>query len=289
MPFDRSPAAAGSASRRGSSGRYVLVPGHQAGRALVATLAGTIAVLGSVAGSTAFVMQSMKSAPEMSVTVAPVITLRPAAPKRPAAGPTVSAGNGPVATPAPSIPAPATATAGAGAQLAAPALRSAAIPALTNRLLAAARVPAVVHRAVSIATGAVVQASAAAKPVTAAAAKPLTAAAAKPLTAAAAKPLTTAAIALPSTIPVVAGPRLAKVPIVHSLDFVTPPPLVAPLAVAAAHARVHRAEVRAHSVGDHSARATVALSQIDSARKIRGGGHRLWAETDGLNGPSTHH
>ena len=281
MPFDRSPAAAGSASRRGSSGRYVLVPGHQAGRALVATLAGTIAVLGSVAGSTAFVMQSMKSAPEMSVTVAPVITLRPAAPKRPAAGPTVSAGNGPVATPAPSIPAPATATAGAGAQLAAPALRSAAIPALTNRLLAAARVPAVVHRAVSIATGAVVQASAAAKPVTAAAAKPLTAAAAKPLT--------TAAIALPSTIPVVAGPRLAKVPIVHSLDFVTPPPLVAPLAVAAAHARVHRAEVRAHSVGDHSARATVALSQIDSARKIRGGGHRLWAETDGLNGPSTHH
>ncbi|HVA41878.1 MAG TPA: hypothetical protein VNF50_00175 [Acidimicrobiales bacterium] len=245
MPLDQSPAAGDSAFRSRPCGRHARLPavGHQTGRALVATLAGTIAVLGSVAGSTAFVMQSMKSAPDMSVSVAPVITLRPAASKGAAAGPTVSGGSGPVAARAPSITAPA--PAGAGAELAAPALRPEATPALTNRLLAAAQAPAVVRRAVSTVTGAVAQAAGATtKPVTAVATKPATAASAKPATAVATKPATAVAT---------------------------------------------QADARAHSGGDHSPRATVALSQIDSARKIQGGGHRLWAETDGLNGPSTHH
>ena len=254
MPLDRSPAAAGSPLRGRPSGRYALLPdvGRQAGRAMVATLAGAIAVLGSVAGSAAFVMQSMKSAQDMSVSVAPVITLRPAAPKA-AARSTVSAAKGSIATQAPSIPA------GTVAQLAATALQPLATPALTGRLLAAAQAPAAIHRSASSVTGAA--------------------------------SLAAGAVALPSTIPVVARPRVAKVPTVPSLDLVTPPPRVAPLAVSVAHGRVHlaRARARAGTAVSPAPRATVALSQIDSARKIQGGGHRLWAEPDGLNGPSTHH
>ncbi|MHB1445845.1 MAG: hypothetical protein ACYCZV_09350 [Acidimicrobiales bacterium] len=251
--------------------------GRQGGRALVATLAGTIAVLGSVAGSTAFVMESMKSTPDMSVSVAPVITLRPAMPNGAAARPTVSAGNGSVATRPRSMAAPTA----AAAHRAVPALNPLATPALTSRLLAAAQVPTVVHRAVSTATGVLAQAGAATKPVMAAPSPAV----------AAAQSLATVAIDLPGATPAVTGPRVAEIPTVRGLHGLTPTPLVAPVRVARARVDQVAARTRAMavSVGSHSHRATVALSRFASARKVQGGGHRLWAETDGLNGPSTHH
>ncbi|HUZ44975.1 MAG TPA: hypothetical protein VMU63_11270 [Acidimicrobiales bacterium] len=290
MPFNRSHPAGAAPFRRRPAGLYALAPdfGRQGGRALVATLAGAIVVLGSAAGSTAFVMQSMKSAPNMSVSVAPVITLRPAAPRAASTRPPLSVRTGsPASRP---TPAP-----GAASIVSAPAPGS---PPPAGRLLAAVPVPAEVHQALS----ALVGASPAAAKAAAAAAKAAAAAAAGPVTVVTqvspvtagilAQPLVTATRALPSTTPVVAGPRVAKVHTVRSLDFVTPPPLMAPRAVAVAQARVHlaaAARARAVHTVNPSAGATVALRQVSSARKIQGGDHHLWAETDGLNGPSTHH
>lgn len=250
----------------------------------MATLAGAIAVLGSVAGSTAFVMQSMRSAPNPSVSVAPVITLRPAAPKAAPAAPLRDSGPSSPATTHPSTAGP---TPVLGASAPASALPGRAI-------LAAGPLPALVHRAVAgLTSAAQTAATEAAGAAQAAAGNPVTVVG--PLSPATggvvAQSLATPALALPSTTPPVAGPRVAKVNTVRSLNFVTPRPLVAPLAVARARARTHlaAAAARAVRVGNPSARATVALSRFNSARKTQGGGHRLWAETDGLNGPSTHH